>query len=296
MSLDVYLTNDPCPHCGRGDDSWSANITHNLGRMAHAAGIYTAVWRPEECGIVTAAEIADVLRPALEDMRARPEYYRQFDAENGWGTYDQFVPWLDEYLHQCEAWPLRRPEHRLRAARDHRRALRSAGGLIMPIDYAVVRAELLAQREAIDAALRAFDVIFPTRSTTDGAYVTAPPQPAPTRRSSRPGAPDPAPAPAPPSEAPTRPRKVRTTRPASSATAPGPSNIEKSQHWQAQATKALRAGEGDATVRELAARLRLTGDEAYQSLWRALQVLVAHKAVVRTGTRYRLAAAQGEAA
>lgn len=30
--------------------------------------------------------------------------------------------------------------------------------------------------------------------------------------------------------------------------------------------------------------------------WRALQVLVAHKAVVRTGTRYRLAAAQGEAA
>lgn len=105
MSLDVYLTNDPCPHCVRGDDSWSANITHNLGRMAHAAGIYTAVWRPEECGIVTAAEIADVLRPALEDMRARPEYYRQFDAENGWGTYDQFVPWLDEYLHQCEAWP-----------------------------------------------------------------------------------------------------------------------------------------------------------------------------------------------
>lgn len=157
----------------------------------------------------------------------------------------------------------------------------------MPIDYAVVRAELLAQREAIDAALRAFDVIFPTRSTTDGAYVTAPPQPAPTRRSSRPGAPDPAPAPAPPSEAPTRPRKVRTTRPASSATAPGPSNIEKSQHWQAQATKALRAGEGDATVRELAARLRLTGDEAPRDL--ALEAkIAAHLADIQASRRFKV--------
>lgn len=165
----------------------------------------------------------------------------------------------------------------------------------MPIDYAAVRADLLAQREAIDAALRAFDVLLAT--TPPSHVVTTPPTPAPTRRSSRPGAPDPAPAPAPPSEAPTRPRKVRTTRPASSATAPGPSTIEKSRHWQAQATKALRAGEGDATVRELATRLRLTGEDAHQSLWRALQVLVARKAVVRQGTRYRLAAAaQGEAA
>lgn len=146
----------------------------------------------------------------------------------------------------------------------------------MPINYADVRADLVARRDALDAVLAALDrldVLFDDTGLLAQALApvapTTPPQPAPTRRSS-----PPAPAPA-----------------------PGPSNIEKSQHWQAQATKALRAGEGDATVRELAARLRLTGDEAYQSLWRALQVLVAHKAVVRTGTRYRLAAAaQGEAA
>ncbi|MCC6672149.1 MAG: hypothetical protein IT458_13895 [Planctomycetes bacterium] len=174
----------------------------------------------------------------------------------------------------------------------------------MPIDYAAVRADLAARRDALDAVLAALDrldVLFDDTGLLAQALApvspTTPPPPAPTRRSSRPGAPDPAPAPAPPSEAPTRPRKASTTRPASSATAPGPSNIEKSRHWQDQALKALRAGEGDATVRELATRLRLTGEDACQGLWRALQVLVARKAVVRTGTRYRLAAAaQGEAA
>ena len=168
----------------------------------------------------------------------------------------------------------------------------------MPIDYAAVRAELLAHREAIDTALRAFDILSATTPIAPAPCVAAaPPQPAPTRRSSRPGASDPAPAPAPPSETPTRPRKVRTTRPASAATAPGLSNVQKSRHWQTRALEGLRLDDEPATVRGLATRLRETSDDAYQSLWRALQVMVARKAVVRHGTRYALPAkAQGEAA
>lgn len=105
MSLDVSLSTNVCAHCGRGDWEWGANITHNLTRMADEAGIYGAVWRPEEHGITTAAQVAEVLRRGLADMEARPDHYRQFDATNGWGTYDQFLPWLREYLEACEQWP-----------------------------------------------------------------------------------------------------------------------------------------------------------------------------------------------
>ena len=30
---------------------FEANVTHNLNRMAEAAGFYKEVWRPEEIGI-----------------------------------------------------------------------------------------------------------------------------------------------------------------------------------------------------------------------------------------------------
>lgn len=59
MSLDVYLQGEPkkvkcycdCGHEHEREESerfYSANITHNLGNMAQAAGIYHPVWRPEE--------------------------------------------------------------------------------------------------------------------------------------------------------------------------------------------------------------------------------------------------------
>lgn len=38
MSLDVYLRPNKCPYCGRADEGFSQNITHNLGAMADEAG------------------------------------------------------------------------------------------------------------------------------------------------------------------------------------------------------------------------------------------------------------------
>lgn len=113
MSLDVYLTREPCPCCGRGDEGFSANITHNLGRMADAAGIYGVVWRPEENGIQRAGQLVEPLRDAIAKMKADPAQFRQHDAPNGWGRYEHFVPWLEEYLAACEA----DPDARVRASR-----------------------------------------------------------------------------------------------------------------------------------------------------------------------------------
>lgn len=110
MSLDVYLrTIKTCSHCGQptGETEivYDANTTHNLGAMAKEAGIYQHVWYPEELGITTASELIESLTKGILDMKARPNYYKQFNAANGWGTYEQFIPWLEKYLEACTDYP-----------------------------------------------------------------------------------------------------------------------------------------------------------------------------------------------
>lgn len=87
------------------DEVFTANITHNLCGMADAAGIYKHLWRPEEIGITKAGQLIEALEKALADMKARPDYYEQFNAKNGWGKYIDFVPWIENYLNACKEYP-----------------------------------------------------------------------------------------------------------------------------------------------------------------------------------------------
>ncbi len=157
MSLDVYLYEEPsgipeeqCLSCIAGDDDHThrptlywRNITHNLGRMAVEAGIYEALWRPEELMNKTlAGEIrvleeeyfkaqspatrpsydrAQVLRDQLPRARARdissllleglqlmkrePDRFKKLEPENKWGDYHGFVRFVEAYLAACEANP-----------------------------------------------------------------------------------------------------------------------------------------------------------------------------------------------
>lgn len=73
--------------------------------MAKEAGIDQALWHPEDVRIEVAGDMTASIYPGYMDITERPEYYRQFDAENGWGTYDDFIPWLDKLLNACQKWP-----------------------------------------------------------------------------------------------------------------------------------------------------------------------------------------------
>ena len=99
MSLDVWLTDE------NEDELYWGNITHNLNTMAEKAGIYKAMWRPEEIGATKAKDISDILQKGLNDMIARPEYYEQFNSPNGWGLYEHFVPFVRKYLKACLMFP-----------------------------------------------------------------------------------------------------------------------------------------------------------------------------------------------
>lgn len=117
MSLDVYLNGSTvtkpcvCPQCENEheyetvEELYWANITHNLNNMAEAAGIYQILWRPDENDITKARELIAPLEAGLAKLKADPDYYKRFDAANGWGKYVDFVPWLERYLAACREHP-----------------------------------------------------------------------------------------------------------------------------------------------------------------------------------------------
>ena len=84
---------------------YSANITHNLGRMASAAGIYEPLWRPEEVGIRKAAQLVEPLERGLALLKADPAEFEALNSPNGWGKYEHFVPFVEKYLAACRENP-----------------------------------------------------------------------------------------------------------------------------------------------------------------------------------------------
>lgn len=87
------------------NEVYHANITHNLGGMAEAAGIYKPLWRPEEIGIAKAAQLIEPLRDGLEKLRADPETFRAHNPANGWGNYEGLVSFVEKYLSACIEYP-----------------------------------------------------------------------------------------------------------------------------------------------------------------------------------------------
>ena len=99
MSLDISLRRM------KMTEVFGANITHNLGPMADRAGIYDYLWHPETMGIKTASQLIGPLERAIDLMKMNPELYKQLEPENKWGTYDNFIPWLEKLLEACKAYP-----------------------------------------------------------------------------------------------------------------------------------------------------------------------------------------------
>lgn len=107
MSLDVSLVVKADTGNKDTEDIYvfDSKITHNLNTMANQAGIYYHCWRPEELGISKAHEIIQPLKDGLDKLKNDPEYFKQFNAKNGWGIYDDFVPWVEEYFNACIKYP-----------------------------------------------------------------------------------------------------------------------------------------------------------------------------------------------
>lgn len=86
-------------------EAFSAHITHNLNRMADAAGLYYALWHPEEKQYKTASDIIPVLEMGLGNLETHPDIYKKLNPDNGWGSYESLVEFVREYLEACKKYP-----------------------------------------------------------------------------------------------------------------------------------------------------------------------------------------------
>jgi hypothetical protein len=91
------------PH--EDNEVFSANITHNLNKMADAAGLYRPLWRPEEMGFTKAGELILWLETGLLGLKASPDRYKAMNPANGWGTYEGLVEFTEKYLNACRKYP-----------------------------------------------------------------------------------------------------------------------------------------------------------------------------------------------
>ena len=99
MSLDVYLENEA------GEELYSRNITHNVVKMAKEAGIYECLWRPDEHGITHARQIVAPLAAGVTLLATQKRRFEEFNAPNGWGLWEHFLPFCADYLQACRDNP-----------------------------------------------------------------------------------------------------------------------------------------------------------------------------------------------
>ena len=92
---------------GESEDNnvFSNNITHNLGSMAGAAGVYKALWRPEEVGVKQAKQLVPLLKDGLAVLQSDPEKFKKLNPDNGWGDYDGLCNFVAAYLEACMRHP-----------------------------------------------------------------------------------------------------------------------------------------------------------------------------------------------
>ena len=95
MSLDIQFT------ATRMVTVDNFNLTHNFIVMAEKAGVYKALWHPTTLGIKNAAELLPYIEGALQNLYASPNYYEDFEAPNGHGTYWQFIDSLEALNKTC---------------------------------------------------------------------------------------------------------------------------------------------------------------------------------------------------
>ena len=112
MSLDVYLMGEKkakCHYCEQDlpelETLYTDNITHNLGQMAEKAGLYIYLWRPDEHGLTKAKQLIPFLKKGLEKLQSTPEIFKELNPENGWGTYEHLVKFVEEYILACDKYP-----------------------------------------------------------------------------------------------------------------------------------------------------------------------------------------------
>ena len=99
------------------------NITHNLGEMASKVpvgdvvvdkeyrNLYYLMWRPDEFfknvihDEIRLIDVRRYLEEAFLYLLSHEKELSEYNPENGWGHYENFVNCLSQYIRACYKWP-----------------------------------------------------------------------------------------------------------------------------------------------------------------------------------------------
>lgn len=82
-------------------DVYSCNITFNVANMAKESGLYDALFDPDSMLYEKAGDIIPVITEGLKELLMKPEKYKKLESPNGWGTYEQFLMFVNNYKEAC---------------------------------------------------------------------------------------------------------------------------------------------------------------------------------------------------
>lgn len=108
MGWDASLLDNHCKLCGRGDEVYETNYTHNCNRMMATVledHKYTLTepwfkWLGKAWWDVlngkTGEHGARVLSLLVDSIEADPQRFRPMEPDNGWGSYDSVLEVLKQ--------------------------------------------------------------------------------------------------------------------------------------------------------------------------------------------------------
>jgi hypothetical protein len=105
---EMYPSSDPVRVIDDDDETtevYTANITHNLSKMATVAGLYEALWEPNLINVSKAHQLIVPLSAGLVELMSNPEKYKVYNPKNGWGDYDGLIEFMKDYLTACIKYP-----------------------------------------------------------------------------------------------------------------------------------------------------------------------------------------------
>jgi len=99
MSLNISLIKE------MPTEVFEQGITHNLNKMAKAAGLYECLWQPGTLGLDTAFELIQPLLIGIAKLEASPSEFIKLNPPNGWGSYETLLSFARDYLAACQENP-----------------------------------------------------------------------------------------------------------------------------------------------------------------------------------------------
>lgn len=92
------------------DELWRGNCTHNLCKMAMNVkcgkyNLYQLLWHPNENGFYKVTEpYRHLVGQGLLFMICDRRMLEQFNPENGWGSYDTLLSFMQDYCKALSKW------------------------------------------------------------------------------------------------------------------------------------------------------------------------------------------------